>query len=159
MMLNDVVKINLSRNGYVPDYPPHLISRSEMKAGALAWIADMYPAPPNGYLAAEYNALISNVTDALSDFVNAEDETELPDWIYAYLLGTVVGPNSDTTDRHNVLVLMGLDNVDDEFTLPVYKRCYEVSTQWLAKYGIVERMPTMFAEPHVIKYFRLVATV
>ena len=30
MMIHDVIKIKLSREGYLPDYPPHLISDEEM---------------------------------------------------------------------------------------------------------------------------------
>lgn len=97
----------------------------------------------------------------------------IPDWIYSYMLGEVVGPTSRTKDIHDCLVLLDLDNIDDIFTPQAASKCLQISRNWLRKlpgesiplytdvrtlsiqYFVRFRPPTIFGEPHVIKSLRL----
>lgn len=83
--------------------------------------------------------------------------TELiPDWIYSYMLGIVVGPNSNIKDRHDLLVLLGTDNIDDEIDAVSVVKCYNTSKAWLNSISSGRKdCPTIFGEPHVIKALRL----
>lgn len=172
MIVHDLIKIKMSRLGYLPNYPPHLISDAEMCDAFLGYYDDSsirhrpdmfhatYP-KPEGF-ETEYIALAKGMYDTIQDFKSAKrnnPNNELPDWIYAYMLTAVIGPNSSEIDRHNALVLMGLDNVDDELTPEVYERCLKISDIWLSKYETDSRPRGLFIEPHIIKYLRLTAEV
>lgn len=171
MMLHDVIKIQLSRKGYLPNYPPHLISDAEMCDAFLGYYdtsirhkLDMFHATypePVGFEIPYFN-LTKGMYDILQDYklqVVDNPDAELPNWIYAYMLCTVVGPNSSEVDRHNALVLMGLDNVDDALTPEVYTRCLKISDIWLSKYEADSRPLGLFIEPHIIKYLRLTSEI
>ena len=81
---------------------------------------------------------------------------EIPDWVYSYMLGMVVGPYSSIQDRHNLLVLLDTDNIDDEFDLQSAQKCYETSDLWLKRTASSRKSyPTIFGEPHVFKALRL----
>lgn len=182
MMIHDIIKINLSREGYLPDYPPHLISDEEMchafishkstNRGIIDWFHSNYPVPERFVIGATtdadphkvysddaYHALEAEIYDTVQEFIaDTDPDKKLPDWIYAYMMGVVVGPYSDVEDRHNMLALMGLDNKDDELTPEVYRACYRVSKLWLSKSNSTDRhphVPTIYIEPHVVKYYRL----
>lgn len=171
-VLHDLIKIQLSRDGYLPDYPPHLISDEEM-CHAFFGLAhspvtqsyrffDYYPRPEGvtEEVDAAYTALVNNINECIVTYLSDDDpDAALPDWVYSYMLNIPVGPNSSELDRHNALVVMGMDNVYDELTPQVYQRCLQVSKMWIAKYGMEDRQPTVFIEPHVIKYFRLLNAV
>ena len=166
MMVHDLIKIKLSREGYLPDYPPHLISDEEMcrafigsatSRSTVDWFHDNFAAPEG--FESQFAELERGLYDATQSFIQSTDpDKELPNWVYAYMMGAVIGPNSDVEDRHNALVLMGLDNKDDELTDAVYQACYRVSTLWLPRYS-ENRPNTIFIEPFVIKYYRLRASV
>lgn len=173
-VIHDLVKIQLSREGYLPDYPPHLISDAEMCSAFLVpdgsarrrpcKFLDFYPRPEEDGVSEEvdqaYTDLVDSIETALNDYLASEDpDAELPNWVYSYMLGIPVGPNNNEVDRHNALVTIGMDNVYDEMTPQVYARCLETSKRWLAKYGVSDRAPTIFIEPHVIKYFRLLNAI
>ena len=163
-MIHDIIKIKYSREGYLPEYPPHLISDYEMckafmyapdgsQRETLDWFHTMYP-KPQGY-DREYRELELGLSRAINAYLdNVDVDKQLPSWVYAYMLGAVIGPNSDLVDRHNILVLLNADNVDDEFNSLAYHECYRISQLWLARYS-EDRPPSMFAEPHVVKYCRL----
>ena len=156
--LDDLVKIKYSNLGYLPGTPYHLISRKEMCDAfinnELNFFGQMYP-NVNDSLSAQYAELVDNIKSHLSAYVQDEDNTP-PDWVYSYMLGDVIGPFSDIRDRHDMFVLMGMDNRDDVFTPEISAKCYEISSLWIAKYPQSERRPaTMFGEPHVIKSLRL----
>ena len=122
MMVHDIIKIKLSREGYLPDYPPHLISDEEMcrafigsatSRSTVDWFHDNFAAPKG--FESQFAELERGLYDATQSFIQSTDpDKELPNWVYAYMMGAVIGPNSDVEDRHNALVLMGLDNKDDE---------------------------------------------
>lgn len=179
MFIHDLVKINLSRLGYLPDYPPHLISDEEMCDAFLPYVYDSTN-PKSGYddfmnaeinyfkdmyplvdpsLEEEYKTLI----DEIAYHINLLKKTTyndyaLPDWVYSYMLGSVVSVNSITKDKHDLFVLLGTDNLYDEFDEACSRACYNESVLWLSKLPKAKREhrpPTMFGEPHVIKSLRL----
>ena len=69
------------------------------------------------------------------------------------MLGSVISVNSDKLDIHDMLVLMGIDNIDDEFLPEAQKECLRYSKEWVNRSN--DRPPTIFGEPHVIKSLRL----
>ena len=180
MFIHDVIKIRLSRAGYLLNYPPHLISDEEMcdaflpytydesdpGAGLSEWSSkvgyfkDMYPLMSMALLH-EYQQLVIDIAYHLHQLkTTLDDEYKLPDWVYAYMLGAVVGPYSDIRDRHDLFVLLGTDNLYDEFDEACMRACYRESTAWLDKLSTFERAhrpPTLFGAPHVIKSLRLQA--
>ena len=195
-MINDIIKIKYVREGYLPNYPPHLTSNEEMVSGFInsdsSHMYDEYDIPDilkslGGYFADNYISPMldeydldnlsesdSKMIETMSNLVeyiqgqlqeaitlSSEQGEDLvtQDWIYSYMLGMVVGPLSDVRDKHDLLVLMNLDNIDDIFTPEAAASCYKISSRWIAKtYPNVDdtrRVPTIFGEPHVIKSLRL----
>lgn len=110
-------------------------------------------------LAEEYKALKEALIYHINTFIDSdEDDKVLPDWVYSYMIGSTVSVNSDENDRHDLLVLLNCDNIDDEITEKCQKSCYSESKEWLRKLLKSEaatRPPTMFGEPHVIKSLRI----
>ena len=164
MFIHDIIKIKYVNLGYLPNYPYHLISDSEMFNAFLN--------PDTGYLYAayprlygnpeneddQYNALINAISTHIQNYQSG-DEDVLPDWVYSYMLGTVIGPKSNKLDIHDLIEPLGADNVDDEYTEDAARKCYAESKEYLTRVfpisRIAERPPTMFGEPHVVKSLRL----
>lgn len=172
-MIHDIIKINYVREGFLPDYPPHLISDKEMLD---AFILDenresgiyfdyMYP---NSFesLSKQYQDLKSDIISKLKSYLSNGDT--IPNWIYSYMLGSVIGVYSSIRDKHDILVLLNEDNVDDEFTEAAAVKCYNISTDWIAKLAVSgtqdrdgvsvsewDRVPSIFGEPGVVKSLRL----
>lgn len=177
MFIHDIVKIRFIRQGYLPNHPPHLISDEEMCDAFLpcnfedaSWdtaeynyFRDTYPlsagAKADAALSSAYAALVSAVMYHVNCLKSSESsEYKLPDWVYAYMLGAVVGPTSDVADRHDLFILLNTDNLADDFNINCYRACYEESTQWVKKLPAdmqQHRPPSIFGEPHVIKALRL----
>lgn len=168
--VHDLIKIKLSESGFLPNYPPHLISDDEMcdaflspeyshtSTDAVDYFHLQYPCFSKDLsIVKVYTSLVKDIRKELNAFkADLSESRVLPDWVYSYMLGQVVGPNSDTIDIHDLLELLGVDNIDDRFTLAAAKRCYSASVRWLRRYGNqVTRTPTIFGEPHVIKCLRL----
>lgn len=163
-LMQDIVKMNLVRYGYLPNYPYHMISNKEMCDAFLSrrddtysgFMVDNYPCE-NSVLADQYNDLLDSMYSALNDFCDELNTVDMiPDWIYSYMIGSVIGPRSNVQDIHDLLVLLDLDNLDDVFTPEVYSACFSISLNWLKKLSSSSsRPPCMFGEPHVIKSLRL----
>lgn len=154
------------RQGYLPDFPYHLISDSELFDAFLYnednYFSANYPCPLG--MESQYqelkDAMTYHITQYKSEQTSSSSESEyiLPDWIYSYMIGAVVGPASHDSDRHDLFVLLDMDNVEDEFTPQIYTAIYDISRKWVFKLQSPEREhrpPTMFGEPHVIKSLRL----
>lgn len=179
--IHDIIKIKFVSEGYLPNYPPHLISDNEMCDAFLnypqddtktedelwemfqedttpSWFKDKFPLETD-LLLPQYKELVKNIAWHLSEFKSSlNDENVLPDWIYSYMNGSVISVSSTIPDIHDLLVLLGVDNLDDIFTPEAQLACYVVSKEWLAKTPSVlmkHRSPTVFGEPHVIKSLRL----
>lgn len=235
MFIHDTIKIEYIRQGYLPDYPYHLISDKEMfdafivdelvvdqdfamkiKQGdsslwelprnyiALYGLASFEFIPdgdtqslvirgsrdklsqfnqlvgldckcklsPDCYFAATYPLLYDSLSDAYEKLVDSiyyhienyltsfdiDSNATLPNWIYSYMNGSVIGVNSSQPDIHDLLVLLNLDNLDDVFTEKICHSCLEISEKWVSKLPPsknVMRPPTMYGEPHVIKSLRI----
>lgn len=160
--IHDILKIKYVEEGYLPNYPYHLISDSEMCDAFLSdgecYFNDNYPCPDES-LQQVYNELVDNLLYHINMLKDSSDvDFKLPDWVYGYMIGSVVGPNSNKLDIHDMLVYMGVDNIDDEFTFAASKQCLKISTLWLNKYPSAKldhRSPSMFGEGHILKYLRL----
>lgn len=207
MMLHDQIKIEYVRQGYLPNYPYHLISDKEMFDAFLMYQASIargdavdfkingqsvWSVPENAvtayglsrlyekttdyiifngdraslarlihdmnssatltvsdecYFATMYPMHFSSLTDAYFELVDAlsyhitsylqtnstSNPVSLPDWVYSYMICSTVSSESDIRDRHDLLVLLGEDNVDDELTESAMQKCYEISKAWIAK--------------------------
>ena len=172
--VHDVIKIKMVREGYLPNYPPHLISDDEMcdaflptpveydEEGQISkedcMFHDYYPLVDSS-LADKYHQLVNGIAEELIAFKeDLSSEKSLPNWIYSYMLGAVIGVKSSQKDIHDILVPMNVDNIDDVFTKEACQCCYMISEKWLSKLPQEElknRYPTLFGAPHVIKYIRL----
>lgn len=161
-LVHDLIKIKYVREGYLPNYPYHLISDSEM--------CDAFINNELNYFDSNYPCLDDNLKEAYSElkdeilyhiekFKSSLDaDSSLPDWVYSYMLGTVISVNSETLDKHDLLVSLSLDNTDDIFTAQASKSCLIISKDWINKLSPKKREhrpPTMFGEPHVIKSIRM----
>lgn len=163
LLVHDVAKILYSDEGYLPYYPYHMISDEEMIDAFVksdsCFFNDFYPLPSDTF-ETEYNDLKSYITKCCDKYLL--DGTAIPDWVYSYMLGKVVGPLSDQKDVHDLFVLLNLDNLYDEFNEGIYSSILSISNKVIGTYFVkshsseVEYRPaTMFGEPHVIKYLRL----
>lgn len=162
-LTHNIIKMQLVKYGYLPNHPYHLISDIEMCDAFMnntgcSYFYDTYPCVDES-LRLEYDALVAAIQYHIGQLKSSSDDTyRLPDWVYSYMLGTVIGPKSDILDIHDMLVLMNLDNLDDIFTLTASKECLRTSTSWLRKLPpskLDHRPPTLFGEPHVLKSLRL----
>lgn len=175
MFIHDVIKIQYVNEGYLKDYPPCLLADSEMCDAFLpisypvsdeAWqgfmspdtfcmFKDYYPLL-DPELEDEYRALVESIAYYISIFKSdLSDNASMPDWVYAYMNESVIGPRSDERDIMDLAKLLNLKV--DEFDNVMAAACYHVSEAWLQKLIDVDehRVPTMFGEPHVIKSLRL----
>ena len=165
-LIHDILKIKYSDEGYLPYYPYHLISDEEMVDAFIFnesnFFDDRYPMPCDS-LKDEYEELRGHIASEAEAFKTGKSD-EIPDWVFSYMLGVVVCDQSSQKDVHDLLVLMNMDNVYDEFSDKVYMSLYKISKSALgaasakrrnADSAVKDRPPTMFGEPHVIKYLRL----
>lgn len=166
-LVHDIIKMNFVREGYLPNHPYHLISDNEMidafihidSAGNKSgYFVDYYPSDElQGQLLTTYNNLVESIVYHLEQY-KSDSSYVIPDWVYSYMVGSCVGPQSSTLDKHDLFVLLNLDNTDDEFNTEIYKSCYETSKEWIRKLNPTiqdHRPPTLFGEPHVVKSLRL----
>ncbi|MCM1226437.1 MAG: hypothetical protein NC320_03300 [Clostridium sp.] len=196
MLVQNLIKIKLINEGYLPNYPYHMISISEMCDAFIKYEVNgvcsgyfytAYPKPFGNNLSSEvmkaWDDLEKTIVFYLCQLKHSENiDFTLPDWIYSYMLGVVIGPKSNTLDIHDLITPLGVDNLDDEFGGSQYAACYKVSKEWIRKTKLTEtytitkgdikklklphtlfspediielRPPTIFGEPHVIKSVRL----
>lgn len=167
----DRIKIKYTSEGYLPNYPYHMISDKEMCDAFISRDSDKedyfhatYPLPDDQFREA-YTQLEENIYEVIRCFLLPEGDekiAELPDWVCSYMLGVVINTHSSEIDIHDYLVLMDRDNINDIITPEVYSRCYQISAKWLSKLHSKDtpsRVPTIFGEPHVIKSLRIDAQI
>jgi len=176
-LIHDVIKIKYVEEGYLPNYPYHMISDIEMCDAFM-------PEAGDGYFQVNYPCLDMSLDVFYNYLVEAirwhiqqlkdlkEVDYKLPNWIYTYMLGKVISVNSPVLDIHDLISLLGVDNLDDEFGTEQSAACLQESINWLRKTRIIEnpisvvygdetiiidmyRPPSQFGEPHVIKSVRL----
>lgn len=170
MLSYDVIKLNFVAEGYLPNYPYHLISDAEMCDAFISpdngsgFFSDYYPCPSPD-LSAEYQALKAAIEYHL---VQAkEHKIELPDWVQSYMLKAVIGPKSSTHDADTLSELTHIPVQNSMFNTNLSLACLAASKRWVAKLQIENRKvdvggtiidtrpPTIFGEPHVIKILRI----
>lgn len=163
MFIHNVIKLKYVNEGYLPNYPYHLISDEEMCGAFLnesgsCYFYDKYYCVDD-MLSAEYTELVSAIKQQLSIFISSTSpDRRLPDWVYTYMLGEVVSDESPTEDKHDLLMLLNLDNIDDVFTPQASASCFKISKIQLSKIPDKQRegrVPTIFGDPGVIKQLRL----
>lgn len=159
MFLHDVIKILYINLGYLPNYPYHLITDSEMfdafckDSGVFA---DYYPCPGED-LSEAYDTLKAAIDDKISAYLT--DGTEIPEWVYSYLLIQATTYESNEADIAYLYELSGIEPEDTvaQFSENLAKECYAVSTAWIKRLPslFATRPATVFGEPHVLKSLRL----
>ena len=149
MLAINNIKIKYSQEGYLPNYPPHLISDEEMCEAFLSnrdteskeldsstyvYFDDMYPLY-NEDLESEYNLLINALRFHIVRFLTKVESfySDLPDWVYSYMLGQVINDSSDKADIHYFLVGIHRDNMDDVLTPESQEACYKISKRYVNK--------------------------
>lgn len=178
-LLHDVIKILYVREGYLPNYPHHLISDSEMCVAFMkfdtwdefealtygkSFFKDHYFIDTGAELTSEieYRNLVESINYHINQFLSVTDDNRyLPNWVYSYMLGAVIGPKSSVSDIHDFLVSIDNDNIEDKYGYTTEQLCYRLSSMWLNRLPVSElnhRPPTIFGEPHVLKFISFIST-
>lgn len=143
MLSYDIIKIHLSDEGYLPDYPPHLISYEEMCEAFLQkptntsedgnflefqYFDDYYPLVAES-LTKEYEELKLGIRYHFARFLTSVKsfKQELPNWVQSYMLNAVVSVNSSQQDKHWMLTNLQCDNIDDEITAECQEKICKIS--------------------------------
>lgn len=159
MFIHDIIKIQYINEGYLPNYPYHMITDREMFDAFLledeGYFAVNYPLL-DGVLTEPYRDLKAGIKNCIDAYLN--DDISIPAWVYSYMLGNTISVNSDTFDIMYLYELLGIEtSQSDIFGSEVQVACYKISKEWLSKlpvkYG--SRPATIFGEPHVVKSLRL----
>ena len=159
-LINDLIKIKYVKEGYLPNWPYHLVSNAEMCDAFIksnGYFDTNYPNMDNS-LQSIYDDLRLYIHQSIDQALNSDESNFiLPNWIYSYMLGNVISVNSNKQDIHDLLVLLNVDNIDDDWTPLASRLCYQISYEWLGKKLSSEdvRPPTIFGEMHVIKSLRI----
>lgn len=138
MLASNVVKIKYSDAGYLPNYPPHLISDEEMcqafLTNEISYFYDTYMLVEPG-LIREYNKLLNAFRFHIARYLSKIEawQQDLPSWVWSYMLGEVVHQESVQQDKHYLLTGLGCDNIDDDITPESQILCYKRSYDWVAK--------------------------
>ena len=108
----------------------------------------------------EYYRLKGSIIEIINAYLahlgtTEEDNYAIPDWVYTYMLGEVIYNYSEYRDIHDLLVLLDSDNINNEMTPLICKKCYIKSTKFISTLTTGIRPPTVLGEPHVIIQLRL----
>lgn len=158
MFSYDIIKILLSDEGYLPDYPPHLIGDDEMCKAFLApkgEDAEFQYFVDNYYLA-DGLGNDNKMTDAYKTLQTAiryhlcrastsveEFNIPIPNWVQAYMFGAVVSHNSSQQDKHWMLTQMNEDNIDDVITPQIQSDILDASYNIIRQYDNSVRKVTL----------------
>lgn len=165
MLIHNLIKMKLIDNGYLPNYPYHLISDEEMINAFLGkkstsddpenpryelagFFVDFYPAlqgltPTFTNVSRSFDNLILTIYCILQIYLHkkAENEVyEIPDWVYSYMLSSVISVNSNKKDIHDLIYPLGVDNIDDDFDYDCETACNNESIKWLKQTNQIETM-------------------
>ena len=159
--IHDIIKIKYSNDGYLPNYPYHMISDKEM--------IDAFIHNETNYFDDHYHCDVSELQDAyaalkddieyhLSKYLETEGKHKIPSWVHSYMIGSSICEESPQEDKHELLESLNLDNTYDVITDEAFSSMYQVSKRYLAKLPqdkLDHRHPTMFGEPHVLRSLRI----
>lgn len=143
MLSYNIIKIRLSDEGYLPDYPPHLISDEEMCEAFLQkptnkeednnlvefqYFDDKYPLVAQD-LQSAYDNLKLAIKYHFARFLTSVKsfKQEIPDWVQSYMLLSTVSMTSSQQDRHWMLTQLNCDNIDDVITEECQLKIYKIS--------------------------------
>lgn len=160
--IHTIIKLHYVNEGYLPNYPHHMISDEEMFKAFLnkedpsnSFFYNYYPLPTQS-LQKEYEALVDCLLQVISDYLT--DGKDIPSWAYSYMLGKVISNMSTTADKHDFLVMLDKDNIEDEFGDSAALACYQLSSMLLSRMSPDKRghrVPSMFGELNILKHLRL----
>lgn len=159
--IHDIIKIKYSDDGYLPNYPYHMISDKEMIDAFMHnetnYFDDHY-ACDVAELQDAYTTLKDDIEYHLSKYLETDSKHEIPSWVYSYMIGSSICEESPQEDKHELLASLNLDNTYDVITDEALSSIYQVSKKYLAKLPqdkLDHRHPTMFGEPHVLRSLRM----
>lgn len=148
MLINDLVKIRLVDMGYLPNYPYHLISDNEMCKAFMDCTTGLQDDPESvgtGMFFDYYPLLDSSQAEIYSQLVltiqyyllvqkyTTDRSFVIPDWIFSYMINAVISVNSSKLDIHDLILPLGVDNIDDDFNAECAMACYRVSSLWVTQ--------------------------
>lgn len=147
MMIHDVIKIRYINDGYLPDYPYHMISDLEMilafmDADGKGFFFDNYPQLDDGFMPAmRYRELALTIEYHLAMYLASKDTAyTIPDWVYSYMLGSAISVNSEYLNIHDLCTDLGIGDVVDEFSAFCSSKCYELSYNYLGPQSTLDRV-------------------
>ena len=156
MFIHDILKIKYIEQGYLPNYPYSMITDSEMFEAFLRPDGYFYTNYPcvNPDLQEQYDELVSAIHSSIGAYM--QTGTEIPSWVYSYMIGSVVSVNSDQLDLEYLCDLLNIET-PPQFDADIAEQCYEISKEWIKKLPskYVSRPASVFGELHVIKSLRL----
>ena len=165
MILFDTIKIKYIQTDYLPDWPYHLISDSEMLDAFINnesnFFEDNYKLESDDEsLMKLYQALKDDILFFVNEAKRLNTLSILPEWVVSYMLGAVVSETSNLKEIDDLIALSNL--VDDvpagQFNDILYRSNAKISREWIAKLPSAKkehRPVSIFGEPHVIKSLRL----
>lgn len=165
MILFDTIKIKYIQTGYLPDWPYHLISDSEMLDAFIVNSSNFFDDNYSINTTDESLQQLHNTLKAdILYFVNLSKEQNslsvLPSWVVSYMLGSVISETSDLKEIDDLIALSNLkeDVPAGQFNDILYRSNAKISREWIAKLPSSKkehRPVSIFGEPHVIKSLRL----
>lgn len=146
MLIEDLVKIKYSEEGYLPNIPPHLISNREMCEAFILndinFFTMTYPLK-NSLLTNEYDSLINTMKYHICRYVSELDgwsSLELPNWVWSYMVGSVINDSSGEKDKSLLIDYLGLKDLENEMNEEVEWACYSISKKWCNRIPESERI-------------------
>lgn len=108
-------------------------------------------------LTSAYRVLVEGLVHQLDTYkASVDDNKVLPNWVYSYMLCSTLTYTSPTLELHDLQSLMNTQKHSDVFDTVTALNCYECSKVWVSRHAQRgARCPTIFGEPHVLKYLRL----
>lgn len=153
--VHNIIKIKYVKEGYLPDYPYHMISDKEMFDAFIfndTNFFDMFYKLPSDKLKPQRDKLKQYIQNSIKN-------TEVPNWIYSYMLGEVISSSSDQQEISDLIDLIYPNSKQTEFNEDIAEQCLKISQTWLygSSYSGQEskRPATIYGEPIVIKSLRL----
>ena len=153
--IHNIIKIKYVKEGYLPDYPYHMISDKEMFDAFIfndINFFDIFYKLPSDNLKPQRDKLKQYIQNAIKN-------NEVSNWIYSYMLGEVISPSSDQQEISDLINLIYPNSKQSEFNEDIAEQCLKISQAWLygSNYsGQESRRPaTIYGEPIVIKSLRL----
>ena len=166
----DSIKIQYTREGYLPNYPYHMISDEEMCDAFIKLPEDIQEYITSDFFGPDSESTKLTV-DWFQSYLNSTDIMYFKDH-YPLIDESIRTWYKELVNRIFYEIQEFKNNLSDDRELPnwVYSymfgvaigpaiECYRISKDWLRRLivpeGETQRPPTMFGEPHVLKSIRL----